>query len=56
MEELSPPRFEEFNPLMPNDLQTRRAVSLLKMKIPSKKCVKNQQMQQLFIQFINYIC
>jgi hypothetical protein len=28
-------------------------VSPLKIKIPVKICVKNQQMQQLFIQFIN---
>jgi hypothetical protein len=26
----------KFNPLMPNDLQKRRAVDLLKIKIPSK--------------------
>jgi hypothetical protein len=30
-------------------------VSPLKIKIPSKNCVKNQQMQQLLIQFINYV-
>jgi hypothetical protein len=33
----------------------RRAVSALKIKIPSKICVKDQQMQQLFIQFITYV-
>jgi hypothetical protein len=43
------------NPLTPNDLQRRRAVSPLKIKIPVKICVQNQQMQQLFIQFINYV-
>jgi hypothetical protein len=32
-------------------------MSPLKIKIPSKLCVKNQQIQQLFIQFItrNYV-
>jgi hypothetical protein len=35
-----------FNPLTPKDLQKRRAIKI---------CVKNQQMQQLFIQFINYV-
>jgi hypothetical protein len=40
-------------PLTTNDLQRRRAVSHLKIKIPSKKCMKSQQMQHLFIQFIN---
>jgi hypothetical protein len=41
MEELSPPRFEEFNSLTPNDLQKRRAVSLLKINIPSKNIREN---------------
>jgi hypothetical protein len=27
----------------------------LKIKIPNKICVKNQQIHQLFIQFINYV-
>src|SRR5215510_9141596 len=31
------------------------AMSPLKIKIPSKICVKNQQIHQLLIQFINYI-
>jgi hypothetical protein len=43
------------NPLMPNDLKRRRAVSPLKIKIPSKIRMKNQQIHQLFIQFINYV-
>jgi hypothetical protein len=44
------------NPLKTNDLQRRRAVSPLKIKIPSCKNMReNQQMQQLFIQFINYV-
>jgi hypothetical protein len=34
---------------------TYRAVSRLKIKIHSKICVKNQQIHQLFIQFINYV-
>src|SRR5215472_3173967 len=32
-----------------------RAVSPLKIKIPSKTSVKSQQIHQLFIQFINYV-
>jgi hypothetical protein len=48
-------KFLPINPLTPNDLQRRRAVSPLKIKSPLKICVKNQQMQQLFIQFINYV-
>jgi hypothetical protein len=44
-----------FNPLTANDLQRLRAVSPLKIKIPSKICVKPQQIHQLFIQFINYV-
>jgi hypothetical protein len=41
---------------MLNDLQKLRAVSRLKIKTsPVKICVKTQQMQQLFIQFINYV-
>jgi hypothetical protein len=32
----SPPSTAEFNPLTPNDLRRRRAVSPLKIKIPSK--------------------
>jgi hypothetical protein len=44
-----------FNPLTPNDLQRRHAVSPLKIKIPSKNMFENQQMQQLFIHFINYV-
>jgi hypothetical protein len=30
-------------------------VSSLKIKIPNQICVKNQQIHQLFIQFINYV-
>jgi predicted aldo/keto reductase-like oxidoreductase len=30
-------------------------MSHLKIKIPSKNMRKNQQMQQLFFQFINYV-
>src|SRR5215467_6546407 len=40
---------------MPNHLKRRRAVSLLKIKIPVKTSVKSQQIHQLFIQFINYV-
>jgi hypothetical protein len=47
--------FYRFNPLTPNNLQIRRAVSPLKIKIPSKNMREKQQMQQLFIQFINYV-
>jgi hypothetical protein len=43
------------NPLTPNDLKGRRSVSPLKIKTPVKTCVKNQQIHQLFIQFINYV-
>jgi hypothetical protein len=46
---------QDINPSTPNDLQRRRAVSPLKIKIPSKNMRENQQMQQLFIQFINYV-
>jgi hypothetical protein len=42
-------------PLTPNDLQRRRAVSPLKIKIPSKNIRETQQIHQLFIQFINYV-
>jgi hypothetical protein len=45
----------EFNPLKPNDLERRRQWALLKLKSPVKICLKNQQMHQLFIQFINYV-
>jgi hypothetical protein len=48
------PKFRN-NPLTPNDLQRRHAVSPLKIEIPSKICVKTQQIHQLFIQFINYV-
>jgi hypothetical protein len=41
------------NPLTPNDIQRRRAVSPLKIKIPIMR--ENQQMHQLFIHFINYV-
>src|SRR5215468_9922642 len=34
---------------------TRRAVIPLKIKIPVKICVENQQTHQLLIQFINYV-
>jgi hypothetical protein len=43
------------NPLTLNDLKRRRAVSPLKIKIPSKNMRENQQILQLFIQFINYV-
>jgi hypothetical protein len=43
------------NPLTPNDLKRRRAVSLLQLKFPVKIRVKTQKIQQLFIQFINYV-
>jgi hypothetical protein len=43
------------NPLTPNDIQWRHAVSPIKIKSPVKVCVKNQQMQQLFIQLINCV-
>jgi hypothetical protein len=41
------------NPLTPNDLYRRRAVSPLKFKIPTKNMRENQQIYQLLIQFIN---
>jgi hypothetical protein len=34
---------------------TEIAVSSLKIEIPSKNMCKNQQIYQLFIQFINYV-
>jgi hypothetical protein len=43
------------SPLTPNDLQRSRAVSPLKLKSPVKIWVKNQQIHQLLIQFINYV-
>jgi hypothetical protein len=43
------------NPLASKDLQRRRAVSPLKIKIPSKNMHEKQQIHQLFIQFINYV-
>jgi hypothetical protein len=43
------------NPLTPNDLQRRSAVSPLKINISSKNMRENQQIHQLFIQFINYV-
>jgi hypothetical protein len=44
------------NPLTLNDLQRRRAVSPLKIKIPSKNMrEKTQKNHQLFIPFINYV-
>jgi hypothetical protein len=42
------------NPLTPNDLQRRRAVSPLKIKIPSKN-MREKPIHRLFIQFINYV-
>jgi hypothetical protein len=42
------------NPLTPNDLYRRRVVSPLKTKIPIKN-MPEKQIQQLFIQFINYV-
>src|SRR5215471_4805031 len=44
-----------FNLLKPNDIKRRRAVSTLKIKIPVKIYVENQQIHQLLIQFINYV-
>jgi hypothetical protein len=52
---LFPSGFLTITPLTPNDLQRRRAVSPLKIKISSKNMRENQQIQQLFIQFINYV-
>jgi hypothetical protein len=46
---------KELNPLTPNDLQRRRAARPLKIKIPSKNIRENQQIEKLFIQFINYV-
>jgi hypothetical protein len=43
------------SPLTPNDLKRRRTVSPLKLKSPVKICLKNQQIHQLFIRFINYV-
>jgi hypothetical protein len=43
------------NPLTANDLKSGRAVSTLKLISPVKICMKNQQIHQLFIQFINYV-
>jgi hypothetical protein len=43
------------NPLTPKDLQRRRAVRPLKIKIPSKNMRKNQQINNyLFILLIMY--
>jgi hypothetical protein len=42
------------NPLTPNDLYRRRALSPLKIKIPSKN-MRIKQIHQLFIQFINCV-
>jgi hypothetical protein len=44
-----------FHPLKPNDLQRRRAVTLLKLKSPLNICVKSQQIHQFIIQSINYV-
>jgi hypothetical protein len=44
-----------FNPLKPNDLQRRRAVRSLKIKIPDKNMRENQQMHRLFIRCVNYV-
>jgi hypothetical protein len=38
---------EGINPLTPNDLQRRRAVSPLKIKIPSKNMSENQQINHV---------
>jgi hypothetical protein len=43
------------NPLTMNDLQGVAQWTLLKLKFPVKIWVKNQQIHQLFIQFINYV-
>jgi hypothetical protein len=51
----SPKWFNLLNPLTPNDLYRSRAVSPLKIKIPSKNIREKQQTHQLFIQFINYV-
>jgi hypothetical protein len=42
-------------PLTPNDLQRRGAVSPLKIKIPIKNMREKQQINKLFIRFINYV-
>jgi hypothetical protein len=41
------------NPLTPNDLYRRRAISPLKIKTPVKISMK--KVHQLFIQIINYV-
>jgi hypothetical protein len=43
------------NPLTPNDLERRRVVSPLKIKIPSKNMRGKPKIHQLFIQFTNYV-
>jgi hypothetical protein len=42
------------NPLTPNDLQRRRAVSALKNKIPSKN-MREKPTNTPIIHFINYV-
>jgi hypothetical protein len=44
-----------FNPLTPNDLQRRRAVSPLKIKIPSKDMREKPTNTPIIIKFINYV-
>jgi hypothetical protein len=43
------------NPLTPNDILSRRAVSPSKIKITSKNMRENQQIHQLLIQFLNNV-
>jgi hypothetical protein len=43
------------NPYTPNDLRRCRAVSPLKINIPSKNIREKLQIHQLFVQFINCI-
>jgi hypothetical protein len=50
----TPVREVRFNLLTLNNLKRRRRVSPLKIKIPSKICLKNLQIHQLLIQFIIY--
>jgi hypothetical protein len=45
----------KFNPLTPNDLQRRRAVSPLKMKIPSKN-MREKPTNVTIIHSVHYLC
>jgi hypothetical protein len=46
---------QHVNPLTPNELQRRRAVNFLKIKIPSKNMREKPTNTQLFNHFINYV-